>query len=68
MKERTVKVNCSFCGKEIECPENMKNSEKHACFDCFQKISRNPRKRKKIGKVHVAIPKDRVSEMFNFTS
>ncbi|MCK5282424.1 MAG: hypothetical protein KAK00_03365 [Nanoarchaeota archaeon] len=55
---KSVKVNCSFCGKEIECPENMlEESEKHMCFECFQ----NPTE--KMGKedlknVHVDMPTD----------
>ncbi|MDH7517867.1 MAG: hypothetical protein QHH19_05945 [Candidatus Thermoplasmatota archaeon] len=35
---KIVKVKCSFCGKDIECPEEMlKTSKKHMCSECFQK-------------------------------
>jgi hypothetical protein len=35
-ESKSVKVNCSFCGKEMECPEDMlAKSKKHMCFDCF---------------------------------
>jgi len=39
MKPKILKVNCSFCGIEIECPEEMKDMEKHLCFNCFQNLS-----------------------------
>ena len=33
---KAVKVTCSFCGKDMECPEHMlAKSDKHMCFTCF---------------------------------
>lgn len=55
------KVNCSYCGKEIECPEDMLNVEKHICYECF-KNSENKIKPGEIGKAHIDIPMDKVSE------
>jgi len=51
----SVKVNCSFCGKEIECPEDMLNAKKHACFKCFQNLEEKSSE-EEIDKIHVDIP------------
>jgi hypothetical protein len=76
MRKNIIKVNCSFCGKEIECPEHMaKKVEKHLCFECFNsedKIStlgREEEFKKKVlsGKIHIDIPlcklKDKLPEV-----
>ena len=48
-----VKVNCSYCGKEIECPKDMLDKvEKHACMNCFKNLPKD----KNNTKVHVDIP------------
>ena len=58
---KSVKVNCSFCEKEIECPENMlEKAEKHMCFECFQDISK--KETIDISKVHVDIPMEKFDE------
>ena len=57
---RSVKVNCSFSSKEIECPENMLNAEKHSCFECFQELSK--KKDIDIRNVHVDLPMDKFNE------
>ncbi|MFH1977957.1 MAG: hypothetical protein ABIJ92_01375 [Candidatus Aenigmatarchaeota archaeon] len=57
MKEESVKVDCSFCGKEIECPPNMLSAEKHACYECFQELKKSPPK--DFNRIHVDIPKDK---------
>lgn len=32
----SVKVNCDFCGKEIECPKSMlEKAKRHMCHECF---------------------------------
>ena len=60
---KLVKVNCSFCGKEIECPEDMlESSEKHMCFECFQNMDRKEMPRD-LSKVHVDIPMNKVDEI-----
>jgi hypothetical protein len=59
-KPKSVKVNCSFCSKEIECPENMLNAEKHSCFECFQELSK--KENVDIRKVHVDVPMDKFTE------
>ncbi len=52
--EGIVAVNCSYCGKEIECPENMlAQAEKHACVACFENLSQDKNDHTKI---HVDIP------------
>lgn len=64
MNNKSVKVNCSFCGKEIECPEEMlKEVERHACSECFEKgeelfagISEE-----EMGKIHVDYPMEELS-------
>ena len=38
MDENSVKVNCDFCTKEMECPKEMlEKSKKHMCHICFEK-------------------------------
>lgn len=61
--ERILKVNCSYCGKEIECHEDMIKAEKHMCFSCFKKLG-NEIKPEDIGsnKVHVDIPIEKLKE------
>ena len=60
MNEETVNVNCSYCGKEIECPKNMIDKvEKHACVECFKNL---PKDKDNITKVHVDIPMNNALE------
>jgi len=61
MEHKITKVNCSFCGKEIECPEDMMNAKKHSCFECFDKLKEHWSD-KEIGKIHVDMPMDKVHE------
>lgn len=65
MDKGSVKVNCSFCGKAIECPENMLNAEKHACYKCFEGILKGGEKmtEEEIERVHVDIPRDKADEI-----
>lgn len=59
----SVKVNCDFCGKEIECPKNMlQKSKKHMCYDCFQNAGELA-KGEDLGEVHVDIPMDKMDEL-----
>lgn len=60
MKEKEIMVQCSFCGKDIPCPENMKGHEKHMCFGCFNKPVGDDID---FDKVHVAVPYDKMNEM-----
>ena len=32
------KVNCSFCGNKMDCPENMLAAQKHVCNNCIDKV------------------------------
>ncbi len=60
-KGNSVKANCSFCGKEVECPEDMlEKSKKHMCYECF--VKEEPPD-EEIKDVHVAIPMDKMSEI-----
>ena len=61
--KKSIKVKCSFCGREIECPEEMMHSKKHMCYACFQ----NPgelAKNADLKQVHVDIPLDKMDELF----
>lgn len=49
------KINCSFCDKEIECPEDMMKYDKHACYSCFKKIGKEIPE-DGLGNVHVDMP------------
>ena len=60
-KSKPVHVNCSFCGNEIECPEDMlEESKKHMCYECFitKELSDE-----EIKDVHVDIPTDKMPEI-----
>ena len=60
-KRPSVKVNCSFCGNEIECPEDMlATANKHMCYECF--ITQEPSD-EAIRDVHVDIPNDKIPEV-----
>ena len=53
-KSKSVKVNCSFCGNEMECPEEMlATSNTHMCFNCFNEKKYPDEELKN---VHVDIP------------
>ena len=57
----SVKVDCSFCGKGIECPEDMlKTSKKHMCYECF--ITYEPSD-EEIKDVNVDIPTAKLPEV-----
>lgn len=60
MENKEIMVKCSFCNKEVPCPESMA-TQKHACFECFTNLKDklNP---KDIDRIHVAIPKDKLKE------
>lgn len=60
IEEKQVKIKCDFCGSEIFCIERMLKSKKHACFDCFKKLSL---KGKGVKNLHVDIPKERLGEL-----
>jgi len=72
-KEEIVNVNCSYCGKEIECPKNMLNEiEKHACLDCFKNLDKKQYSDKN-AKVHIDIPLNEImsydeSTLLNFAT
>ena len=53
------KVKCDWCGKEMECPENMKN-EKQMCYECFKKLGYGINK--EIGKAHIDFPMNEVKK------
>ncbi|MBI2108514.1 hypothetical protein HYU10_02710 [Candidatus Woesearchaeota archaeon] len=60
--KKSVKVNCTFCSKEIECPEDMlQKFTKHMCYDCFQNAGELA-KGEDLGEVHIDIPMDRMNE------
>ena len=62
-EEKIVKVPCSFCGKEIECPEKMLKVDKHMCYECYK----NPPaeiSEKELSKIHIDIPVNKLNGMF----
>ncbi|MBI2449501.1 hypothetical protein HYV49_04355 [Candidatus Pacearchaeota archaeon] len=62
-EEKIVKASCSFCGKEIECPEKMLKVDKHMCYECYK----NPPveiSEKELSKIHIDIPINKLNEMF----
>jgi hypothetical protein len=66
MELKSVKVKCSFCGREIECPEHMlKDVERHMCFECFKGSSHKLAdiSEEEFRKIHIDIPKDKMDEV-----
>lgn len=63
-EQKMLKVNCSFCGKEIECPESMlETSEKHLCYECFRRKAKDVKLQElSEGKIHIDIPLEKESE------
>ncbi len=62
-EDKIVKVSCSFCGKEIECPEKMLKVDKHMCYECYK----NPPtviSEKELSRIHIDIPVNKLDEMF----
>ena len=60
---KSVKVNCSFCIREIECPEPMlQTSKKHMCYECFRNAGELT-KGEGFEDVHVDIPMDKMDEI-----
>ena len=60
MDKEIVNINCTFCGKEIECPNDMlATSKKHMCHLCFAK--KDEFKEDMID-VHVDLPQEKFIE------
>jgi len=60
---KIIKVKCSSCGKDIECPEEMlKTSKKHMCFECFQK-SDTLKMDRDLKNVHVDVPMEELTDI-----
>lgn len=58
---KIIKVKCSFCGKDMECPDEMlKTSKRHMCYECFQKSDTIGDKDLK--DIHVDIPTNELSD------
>ena len=65
MTEKTVKVKCNFCSKEMECPEDtVKNVEKYACFECFKKKEDefSGMSEEELGKIYVDFPPEELNQ------
>lgn len=62
MDENSIKVNCNFCGNEMECPKDMlKKAKKHMCHVCFQnKVNKGSDEELK--DVHVDFPAENLIE------
>lgn len=62
MNENSVKVNCDFCSKDIECPKDMlEKSKKHMCHDSFLERTENGSD-EKLKDVHVDFPTENLIE------
>ena len=62
---KIIKVNCDFCGKDMECPEEMlKTSKRHMCYTCFQnsKNIKNVRD-EELKNIHVDVPMDELTDV-----
>ena len=58
---KIIKVKCSFCGKDMECPDEMlKTSKRHMCYECFQKS--DTIRDKDMKDIHVDIPTNELSD------
>ena len=56
--KNSVKVNCDFCGKGMECPPDMlKTAKKHMCHECFyDRAEKGGDEHEALENVHVDIP------------
>lgn len=52
------KVECSFCGKEMDCPNEMLKCNKHVCFECTDRLDEIPEGDRE--NVHIDIPKEKL--------
>lgn len=58
---KIIKVKCSFCGKDMECPDELlKTSKRHMCYECFQKS--DTIRDKDMKDIHVDIPTNELSD------
>ncbi len=56
---KSVKVNCDFCNKEMECPESMLNAKKQMCFECFNNQNYP---NEELKNVHVDMPTNEIHD------
>ena len=62
MDENSVKVDCDFCGKEMECPKDMlEKAKKHMCHECFLERAENG-SGEELKDVHVDFPIENLIE------
>ncbi|HIG93449.1 TPA: hypothetical protein HA242_01215 [Candidatus Woesearchaeota archaeon] len=62
MDKNSVKVNCDFCEKQIECPKDMlEKSKKHMCHECFLEKAENGSD-VELKDVHVDFPTENLIE------
>jgi len=62
LNQKMVNVTCDFCGREMECPEELlETSKKHMCSICFKNI--DSFKDQDIGEVHVDMNNDEIDEI-----
>ncbi len=60
--QKIVNVKCDFCGRDMECPEEMfKTSKKHMCSTCFK--NSDTLKGEDAGNVHIDMPMDEADEI-----
>jgi uncharacterized protein (DUF2252 family) len=60
--QKMINVTCDFCGKEMECPEELlEKSEKHMCSTCFQNI--DSFRDQDLGEVHIDMSRDEIDEI-----
>ncbi|MBD3203976.1 hypothetical protein GF327_06760 [Candidatus Woesearchaeota archaeon] len=55
-------VECSFCNEKITCPEDMLDSDKHACYSCFNELKDKLSEDEK-SKIHVDMPMSDMADM-----
>ncbi len=62
MDENSVKVNCDYCEKEMECPKDMlQTSKSHMCHECFsERVEKGSNEELK--DVHVDFPTEDLIE------
>lgn len=56
------KIKCDFCSKEINCPEEELNAEKHACYNCFLK-QEEILSDEELDKIQVDIPDEQLNNI-----
>ena len=64
-EEEMIKIKCTFCNKEIDCPESSKNSKIFICIDCVKLGKADKLSDEEILDSYIEISDDDLDSMFD---